>query len=249
MWHWGRELKSLPDKNPLELHRVNVGIGPRLYCIWATLAIGLSITLAGLSSESLTRLLVILFLFVQIALRSMLMNSLPWLTPKARFIVLGTVLASVVEGFHMISMPVFLSLRIVRDTSLTQGLINYGLDLLFTVPVYLVIFSVIWGFINRYHFTLWHYIFVMGLAQTLGDGGLFFFLNAPAMLFFLPYPMTNYHTINVIPFLAVRAYLKHERSVSVFTYLAIPGVMGTYFICGVIIKLLGRCFGLESNFN
>lgn len=224
----------------------NVGVCPTLYCLWATLAIGLSIALAGLSSESITRLLVLVFLFGQIALRSTLVQAFPWLAFKTRFIVLGTVLAAVVEGFHMISMPVFLSLRIGWDTSFTQGLIHYALDLLFTVPAYLVIFSVIWYFINRYHFTLWHYVVVMGLAQTLGDGGLFYFINAPAMLFFVPYPMTNYHAINVIPFLAVRDHLPHERSSSVFTYLAVPALIGTYIVCGAIIKLLGRVFSLET---
>ena len=223
------------------------GIGPGLYCLWATLAICLAIALAGLSSESMTRLLVIVFLFSQIALRSLLIKALPGFSPKTRFIVLGIMLAAVVEGFHMISMPVFPSLHIDRDTSLSRGLIFYALDLLFTAPAYFVIFSVIWHFINRYHYPIWHYVVVMGLGQALGDGGLFYFLNAPAMLFFLPYPMTNYHAINVIPFLAVRDHLRHERSASIFTYLAVPGLIGTYLVCGAVIKLLGRVFGLESN--
>lgn len=222
----------------------NLGIGPTLYCLWATIAISLSIALAGFSSENITRILVLLFLFSQMQGRSMLVKSLPWLTPKTRFIVLGTILAAVVEGFHTISMPVFRSLRIDRDTSLTEGLINYTLDLLFTVPAYLAIFLVIWSFINRYHFTLWHYVFVMGLGQVLGDGGLFFFFKAPAMLFFLPYPMTNYHAINVIPFLAVRDSLKTDREKSIFIYFAVPVLIGTYLVCGAIIKLLGRFFGL-----
>jgi len=152
----------------------------------------------------------------------------------------------VVEGFHMISTPVFLSLRIGTETSFLQGLINYALDLLFTVPAYLVIFSVIWVFVNRYLYPLWHYVIIMGLGQALGDGGLFYFLNAPAMLLFLPYPMTNYHAINVIPFLTVRDDLKRDRPASAWMYLAIPALIGTYLVCGAIIKLLGRFFGFES---
>lgn len=223
------------------------GIWPALYCLWATMAIALAISIGGLSSENVTRLLVLAFLFVQITCRSMLVKSLLWLTPKARFIVLGTVLAAVVEGFHLTSMPVFLSLRIGWDTPLTQGLLYYALDLLFTVPAYVAIFAVIWHFINRYHYPLWQYVVVVGLAQTLGDGGLFFFFNAPAMLFFLPYPMTNYHAINVIPFLAVREHLSCKRSPLPVTLLAIPGLILTYLVCGALIKLLGRFFGLESN--
>ena len=145
----------------------------------------------------------------------------------------------------MISMPVFLSLRIGQDTSFTQGLNRYALDLLFTVPAYLVIFSVIWRFINRYHYTLWHYVAIMGLGQTLGDGGLIYFIKAPAMLFFLPCPMTNYQAMNIIPFLAVCDHLKHERTESAFSYLAVPWLIGTYFVLGTIIKLTGGYFGLQ----
>jgi len=226
---------------------LNLKIGAILYCVWATLSITLSIAVAGFSAESITRLLVILFLLIQIAGRSILIKALPNLNPKYRFIGLGTVLAAVVEGFHMISMPVLPSLRIYDQTSLVQGLMQYGIDLLLTVPAYLVIFAVIWYFINRYDFGLWRYIIVMGIAQALGDGGIYFFLNAPAMLVFLPYPMTNYHAINIMPFLAVRANLRPvrpERSPSNFTYLAIPVLIGTYAVCGTAIKLLGKWLGL-----
>ncbi|MFO1352314.1 MAG: hypothetical protein U1F68_17240 [Gammaproteobacteria bacterium] len=222
-----------------------IGIWPALFCLWATLAICSAIALSGFSSESITRLLVIVFLLGQIALRSRIVNGFFWLSPKLRFIALGTVLAAVVEGFHMISMPVFPSLRIDWNISFIQGLIRYGLDLLFTVPAYVIIFSIIWYFIQKTQYALWQYIVIMGLAQALGDGGLFFFLGAPSMLLFLPYPMTNYHAINVIPFLSVRDHLRHEPSSSAFAYLAIPGLVGTYFICGAIIRLLGRACGLE----
>lgn len=141
-----------------------MGRGPTLYCLWATLAIGLAIALAGRSAESVTRLLVLGFLVGQIVGRARLVQALPGLPPQARFIVLGTVLAAVVEGMHMISMPVFLALRIGWETSWTQGLRAYALDLLLTVPAYLVIFVVIWRFINRYQYALWHYVVVMGLA-------------------------------------------------------------------------------------
>lgn len=220
-------------------------VGPALYCVWAAAAIGLSIALAGLSAESVTRILVIAFLFVQLALRSTLVKALPALTPRARFVVLGTLLAAVVEGFHMISTPVFLSLRVGRETPLAMGLKFYALDLLFTLPAYLVIFSVIWFFVERHRYATWPYVVLMGLAQALGDGGLFFFANAPAMLVFIPYPMTNYHAINVIPFLAVRDQLPPERATGARAFLAVPAVIGTYLVCGAVIKALGRWFGLE----
>lgn len=219
--------------------------GPALYCLWAAAAIGLSIAVAGLSAESVTRLLVIAFLFVQLALRPALVKALPTRTPRARFVVLGTLLAAVVEGFHMISTPVFRSLRVGPETPLVLGLKFYALDLLFTLPAYLVIFSVIWFFVERYRYATWPYVVLMGLAQTLGDGGLFFFANAPALLLFIPYPMTNYHAVNVIPFLAVRDQLPPGRAAGARAALAVPAVIGTYLACGAVIKALGRWFGLE----
>ena len=32
------------------------GMGPRLYCLWAAIAIGVSFALAGLTAETITRL-------------------------------------------------------------------------------------------------------------------------------------------------------------------------------------------------
>ena len=53
------------------------GIGPRLYCAWTILAVGGSIALAGLAAESVTRLLVLGFLGVQLAFREHLVAALP----------------------------------------------------------------------------------------------------------------------------------------------------------------------------
>lgn len=221
-------------------------IGPALYCLWAALAIGIAIAAKGLTPENVTRILVIGFLLAQIALRARLTRLLPGLSPRSRFIVMGTALAAVVEGFHMISKPVFLTLRIGRETSFAQGLTRYALDLLFTVPAYLVIFWVIFFFIDRYRYSLWRYVITLGLAQALGDGGIFFFIGAPALLLFLPYPMTNYHAINAIPFLAVRDRLAEERVADARAWLVIPAVIGTYLVCGAVIKLVGRWVGLEA---
>jgi len=147
----------------------------------------------------------------------------------------------------MCSMPVFLSLRIGRETTLLQGFQYYVLDLLLTIPAYVVICAVIWHFIQRYAYTLWQYIVLVGLAQTLGDGGIWYFLGAPLMLAFLPYPMTNYHAMNILPFLAVRAQLRPERSAGLRAYLVFPAVIGTYFVCGSLIQLVGRAWGLTAS--
>lgn len=220
-------------------------IGPKLYCAWAALAVGGSIALAGLNAESVTRILVIAFLGVQLAFREHLAAALPALAPKARFVAMGTLLACVVEGFHMISTPVFLSLRVGPGTSFAQASRSYALDLLFTVPAYLVIFTVIWFFVRRYRYGTWTYVVVTGFAQAIGDGGLFFFASAPAMLVFLPYPMTNYHAVNVLPFLAVRDGLSPGRPSGGRAWLVVPAVVGAYLVCGALIKAAGRWSGLE----
>lgn len=220
-------------------------LGPALYVSWAVVAIGLSISVAGLTPEGVTRLLVLGFLGAQLVFRERLTAALPALAPRARFVVMGTLLAAVVEGFHMVSTPVFLSLRVGPGTSAPAALKAYALDLLFTVPAYLVIFSVLYSFIARYRYGTWAYAVGMGFAQTIGDGGLFFFANAPALLLFLPYPMTNYHAVNVIPFLAVRDVLPGERRAHARAWLAIPAVIATYLVCGAAIKAAGRWCGLE----
>lgn len=215
---------------------------PAAYCAWAAIAIALSVARAGLSAENVTRLLVVAFLAVQVVARERLARAFPGLRPRTRFVGLGTLLAAVVEGVHMISTPVFAALRVDRSTTPAQAMLNYGLDLAFTVPAYLVIFTVMWACIARWRFTTWRYILVMGLAQALGDGGLFFFAASPFMLLFLPYPMTNYHAINVVPYLAVRAHLPAARHAQ-GAYLAIPAVIATYLACGAAIKMVGRVFG------
>lgn len=221
------------------------GRWPLLYGLWATLAIGTALSIAGLNAESVTRLLVLALLAVQYLSRERLIQALRQLHPRLRFITLATGYAAVVEGFHMISKPVYASLLVGPETSLREALRHYAIDLLVTVPAYLVIFGVIWVFIRRYRYGLWTYIVTMGLAQALGDGGLFYFINAPQQLFFLPYPMSNYHACNVLPFLAVRNTLDPARSATWQRWLVLPAVIATYLACGTLIKLAGRAAGLE----
>ena len=108
-----------------------------------------------------------------------------------------------------------------------------------------MIFTVIWLFVSRYRYGTWTYVVGMGFAQAIGDGGLFFFANAPAMLVFLPYPMTNYHAVNVLPFLAVRDGLEPGRPAGARAWLVVPAVVGTYLVCGTLIRIAGRACGLE----
>lgn len=201
--------------------------------------------LAGPTAETITRLLVLAFIAGQYLLRATLVNALPRLPPRVRFITMGVLLAAVVEGFHMISKPVYSSLRVGLDTSPADALRFYAIDLLVTTPAYVLIFAVIWFLINRYHYGLWSYIVVMGLGQALGDGGIFFFAAAPPMLAFLPYPMTNYHACNVLPFVATRDKLPAARVAGMRTWVAVPALIAVYLASGSVIKLVGRAAGLD----
>ena len=216
------------------------GPAARLYCVWAILAIGVSVWLAGPVAQTLTRLLVIAFLALQFAVRDRLMRAFATRTPALQFVLLGMALAAVVEGCHMISAPVFPALRIDRDTAAAEAIVRYALDLLFTLPAYAVIFSVIGWFARRYRYCFWEYLLAAGFAQAIGDGGLFFFADAPAMLVFLPYPMSNYHAVNLLPYLALRARGAAGESAGRARLLLIPAVIATYLACGAMIRLAGR---------
>ena len=216
-----------------------------LYCLWAATAIGVSMALAGLTAETITRLLVLAFIGGQYVFRAKLVNALPRLAPQARFVTMGVLLAAVVEGFHMISKPVYASLLVGLDTSPADALRFYAIDLIVTTPAYVVIFALIWFLIRRYHYGLWSYIVVMGLGQALGDGGIFFFAAAPQLLVFLPYPMTNYHACNVLPFVATRGAVSAARTASRRSWVAVPALIAAYLACGSLIKLAGRAAGLD----
>lgn len=218
---------------------------PALYCLWAFLVLLIAFMAGGFSAENCTRGLVIIFLLWQVIERDRLVKLFSWLNPRWKFVMQGTLLAAVVEGFHMISVPVFKAVRFTSEMSAGQMLTAYVVDLVFTVPAYLVIFNLIWYFINRYQYSLWKYIILMGIGQMLGDGGLPFFLAAPPMILFLPYPTTNYHAVNLIPFLAVRDSLNPAREKSAKAYLVVPALIATYFLCGCCIRIVGSCFGYE----
>jgi hypothetical protein len=221
------------------------GIGAKFYCLWAATAVGGSMMLAGPTAETITRLLVLMFIAGQYVFRARLANLLPGLAPRARFIAMGVLLAAVVEGFHMISKPVYPSLLVGLDTPPAAALRFYAIDLLVTTPAYVVIFAVIWFLINRYHYGLWAYVVLMGLGQALGDGGIFFFATAPQLLVLLPYPMTNYHACNVLPFVVTRDALPAARIRGRRSWVAVLALIAVYLACGSVIKLVGRVAGLD----
>lgn len=220
--------------------------GPAAYVAWAAVAVALSLKAGGLSPENTTRLSVLGLLGVELLLwRPLVRVAQRVRSPRARYVALGVPLAALVEGFHMISAPVFPSLRVAAGAGWTEALRRYAVDLAFTVPAYVVILHVMWWLTRRLRFTPWTYAVVMGLAQTLGDGGLWFFAGAPALLGLLPYPMTNYHAMNVLPYLAVRADVEGtERRGGAWVLVTVPAVMATYAVCGALIQWVGRWLGV-----
>jgi hypothetical protein len=86
---------------------------------------------------------------------------------------------------------------------------------------------------------------VTGLGRALGDGGAFYFAEAPQMLLFLPYPMANYHACNVLPFVATRDALPTARVAGMRSWMAVPALLAVYLACGSLIKLAGRAAGLD----
>ena len=148
------------SRNKMSSQDDRFGTGAKLYCLWAVTAIGVSLVLAGPTVETITRLLVLAFIAGQYVFRATLVKALPGLAPPVRFITMGVLLAAVVEGFHMISKPVYSSLLVGPDTSPADALRFYAIDLLVTTPAYVVIFAVIWFLINRFHYGLWTYIVV-----------------------------------------------------------------------------------------
>jgi hypothetical protein len=215
-----------------------------VYLLWAVVAISLALLVGGLSDDNLTRLLILGFLAAQLVGVRFVRGPLSRLRPRARFVASGLVLAAAVEGFYMISRPVFPSLRIGAETDVLTGIQSYAIDLALTLPAYVAILLAIWWCISRYRYTLWEYILIMGAGQMFGDG-LFYFASAPAMLVFLPYPMTNYHAINIAPFLVTRGELPATARTSRRRFFALPLLVLVYLVCGAVISMVGSLTGLQ----
>ena len=158
---------------------------------------------------------------------------------------MGVLLAAVVEGFHMISKPVYPSLLVGLDTPPSHALRFYAIDLLATTPAYVVIFAVIWFLVNRYRYGLWSYIVVMGLGQALGDGGIFFFAAAPQLV---DLPAVSDDELPRVQRPAVRGDARRTAGSARGRprgWAAVPALIAVYLVCGSVIKLAGRAAGLD----
>jgi hypothetical protein len=215
-----------------------------VYAVWAALVLAITFLSKGLNADNVTRLLITLSFFAQLAAYPALRTIKNTHGPKTTFIALGMTLAAVGEGFYMFSRPVFESLTITAETGLGQAVKYYLTDLIFTLPAYAAIFWVIWRLINRYQYSPWEYFILVSLGQSLGDGG-FFFLAAPHMLAFLPYVMLNYQAMNLLPYLLVRDKIATGKG-GRMKYIVTPSaIIATYLAMGALIITAGKITGLR----
>ena len=212
-----------------------------IYSGWALIVFILTFISGGPSTDNITKFLVIVFLSVQLLIYYTVSIKKKFYQ-KNVFFILFLLFAAVVEGFHMISAPVFSSLKISFSMNPIEILTKYVIDLLFTIPAYIAIYWVIWYFVNKYKYKLWEYVLIIALGQALGDGGLFFFISTPFMLIFLPYVMINYHSMNVVPYLLVKNRI--EPHINSRTKYLIPpiSIIIIYLICGSVIRIIGALF-------
>ncbi len=213
----------------------------RAYIVWAVPAIAFTFLKNKLNHDNLTHIIIAGIIVVSFALPRLCRPR----NPERFFIISGVILAALVEGAYMISKPVLPSLLVEPHAGPVSFACNYAIDLLLTVPVYAVIFWVIWRLINRFNYTRGEYIFLMALGQALGDG-FATFLAQPVLLLFIPYVMLNYHAMNIAPFLCIEHSLGgRQRSATRWKYpLAVAALFVTYLLGGVSIQLLVRLFNL-----
>ncbi len=216
-----------------------------LYLIWALFVFLIVFIKGGLSSDNVTHIAILVFLFALLLFYWKFQKNNIIKDPKYFFITRCVLFAAIVEGCYMISKPVLSSLQIVAGMSPGQMLQNYFIDLLFTVPAYFLIFYVIWRLINKYEYSFWEFAILTALGQALGDGSRTFLQN-PSLLLFLPYVMVNYHAMNVVPYLKIKNVLPPERVKNIWRFvMPIVLIFATYLFSGLIIYTIAAVFKLK----
>lgn len=217
-----------------------------LYLFWSACTLLLTFYMKGWDVDNITHILLLCLLSVTLMWALKTRSAQRPKNPRLLSVGAGVLFAALAEGCYMISQPFLLSLTIRSGMPIMQMIRNYSIDLMFTLPVYVFIFSVIWRLINRYRYGRWEYIFVFALAQALGDGNQTF-LHAPTLLLFIPYVMINYHAINLAPYLVIERHLPQNRSDSHWKLpLAVLSIVLTYLVGGAIIVGLSRVLGFSN---
>jgi hypothetical protein len=215
-----------------------------IYGTWVVIVLILVFMQKGIETANMAHIFVILFLGCQWLLVKPLRTISGTLSARARFIGTGLCCAAMVEAFYMIHKPCFNAIKIVPSMSLSTMVNCYAIDLAFTLPVYLAVFSALWYFSNNYRYTLLQYALTFSLAQALGDGGVFFFAASPFLLLFIPYTLINYHAMNVLPWLLVREELHPEKAGWQKFVIPPAAIVLIYLAGGALIKIVGAFFKL-----
>ncbi len=214
------------------------------YAAWTALVVGASLARAGLSPDNLTRLATIAYLALGLGWYR-LGPRRPEAPSGLRFVLRCSASALVVEACYMISRPVFPSLTVVPGMGAGQAVANTLLDFAFTLPAYLVIFTVAWQLLRRFEYGVAAYALLFSLGQALGDGNAFFLAN-PGALLLAPYVMLNYQAINVVPFLRVRERLAPARKGGWLRLVApLVALPAAYWVTGALILVAGQRAGLR----
>ncbi len=217
-----------------------------LYVLWCVCTLLLTFYKKGWDVDNVTRILLLCLLSITLIWAIKTRSENRPANPKRFFVGTGVLFAALAEGCYMISHPFLLSLTIRPGMPIMQMVRNYVIDLLFTLPVYVFIFSVIWWLINKYRYGRWEYVFIFALGQALGDGNQTFW-HAPTLLLFIPYVMINYHAMNLAPYLVIERHLPENRSDSRWRLLiAVLSMVLTYLVGGAVIVGLSQALGFAN---
>lgn len=215
------------------------------YAAWVVFALGAPFGREGLSPPNITRLVIVAYFVLLLGWYGLWGKKLTVRRPKLAFYGLGLIGAVVGETAYMISRPLDPSLTVTAQMLPETALRHLAVDLLLTMPAYLMIFTVIWWLASRFDYSPFAYFFLMALGQTAGDGNAFFLIN-PGALLFLPYVMFNYQAMNFVPWLLAREHLsKYPKSNRRWLAVVAPliALPVTYFVAASIILTIGRAVG------
>lgn len=214
--------------------------------VWFALCLAVSFAHAGLNRDTVTRLLILVYLLASALAYLRYGRPVETARPGLLFGALSLLGAMWSEASYMISKPLHPSLLVSPGTPPLEALRRTAIDLALTAPAYAAIFAVIWAFARRYRYSSFSFFFVMGLGQALGDGWTFFF-GRPLMLLLVPYVMSNYWAMTFVPFLLVGDRIPDQGRkqagawAHLLPLLALPAV---YFAVAAVILTAGAKLGL-----
>lgn len=210
--------------------------------LWLIFSIAVYIMKNGLDSAAWTRIAILVFFCLSLGWYFWKGRRITVSNPARLFILWSVANAMVGEICYMISKPLHESLLVTIDMPWSQIFRNVGIDLILTLPAYLIIFSIVWKLVVRYGYTPFSFFFLVGLGQSLGDGNTFFWVN-PGTLILIPYVMLNYWAMSFVPYLAIRPTLKIFNNSLLSYILPIVVLPITYFFVAAVILTFGKWIG------